>query len=179
MIDGSKALRAALDAVFGAENAGPRGRHHKLENVRGYLPEHRKDQPKAAMRSAFRLPAREGLARREKQAEGLEREYPSAAASLRAGLQARFTVHRLGWSPSLSRCLVATNGIERPPRGGRLRTRKTCRWREGQRVLRWAAAARLMTEQNFRRIRGCRDRWLLKSRWGSEQSSSSTAGGGE
>ena len=115
------------------------------------------------MRSAFRLPAREGLARREKQAEGLEREYPSAAASLRAGLQARFTVHRLGWSPSLSRCLVATNGIERPPRGGRLRTRKTCRWREGQRVRRWAAAARRLTEQNFRRIRGGRDRWRLQA----------------
>jgi len=163
VIDGSKALRAAIDAVFGAENAVQRCRHHKLENVMGYLPEHLKDQTKAAMRSAFRLPAREGMARLEKQAEWLEREYPSAAASLREGLKEMFTVNRLGLSPSLSRCLVSTNVIESPHSGVRLRTRKICRWRDGKMVLRWAAAALLMTEQNFRRIMGCRDLWMLKA----------------
>ena len=30
-------------------------------------------------------------------------------------------------------------------------------------VLRWAAAALLMTEQNFRKIMGYRDRWMLKA----------------
>ena len=119
--------------------------------------------PLAALRAAFRLPAREGLARLEKQAEWLEREYPSAAASLREGLTEMFTVNRLGLSPSLSRCLVSTNVIESPPRGVRLRTRKICRWRDGKMVLRWAAAALLMTEQNFRRIMGCRDLWMLKA----------------
>jgi len=163
VIDGSKALRAAIDAVFGAENAVQRCRHHKLENVMGYLPEHLKDQTKAAMRAAFRLPAREGMARLEKQAEWLEREYPSAAASLREGLKEMFTVNRLGLSPSLSRCLVSTNVIESPHSGVRLRTRKICRWRDGKMVLRWAAAALLMTEQNFRRIMGCRDLWMLKA----------------
>ena len=163
VIDGSKALRAAIDAVFGAENAVQRCRHHKIENVMGYLPEHLKDQTKAAMRSAFRLPAREGMARLEKQAEWLEREYPSAAASLREGLKEMFTVNRLGLSPSLSRCLVSTNVIESPHSGVRLRTRKVCRWRDGKMVLRWAAAALLMTEQNFRRIMGCRDLWMLKA----------------
>ncbi len=163
VIDGSKALRAAIDAVFGAENAVQRCRHHKIENVMGYLPEHLKDQTKAAMRSAFRLPAREGMARLEKQAEWLEREYPSAAASLREGLTEMFTVNRLGLSPSLSRCLVSTNVIESPHSGVRLRTRKICRWRDGKMVLRWAAAALLMTEQNFRRIMGCRDLWMLKA----------------
>ena len=163
VIDGSKALRAAIDAVFGAENAVQRCRHHKLENVMGYWPEHLKDQTKAARRSAFRLPAREGMARLEKQAEWLEREYPSAAASLREGLKEMFTVNRLGLSPSLSRCLVSTNVIESPHSGVRLRTRKICRWRDGKMVLRWAAAALLMTEQNFRRIMGCRDLWMLKA----------------
>ncbi len=106
VIDGSKALRAAIDAVFGADHPLQRCRHHKLENVMGYLPEHLKDQTQAAMRSAFRLPAREGMARLEKQAEWLEREYPSAAASLREGLAEMFTVNRLGLSPSWARCLV-------------------------------------------------------------------------
>jgi putative transposase len=72
VIDGSKALRAAIDTVFGAKHPVQRGRHPKIENVLGYLPEHLKDQTKAAMRSAFRRPAREGMARVEKQAEWLE-----------------------------------------------------------------------------------------------------------
>lgn len=171
VIDGSRALRAAIDAVFGAENPVQRCRHHKLENVMGYLPEHLKDQTKAAMRSAFRLAAREGMARLEKQAEWLEREYPSAAASLREGLAEMFTVNRLGLSPSLARCLVSTNVIESPHSGVRLRTRRVCRWRDGKMVLRWAAAALLMTEQNFRRIMGYRDLRMLKAALDENQTS--------
>ncbi|HVA00797.1 MAG TPA: transposase, partial [Terriglobia bacterium] len=163
VIDGSKALRTAMDAVFGVKNPVQRCRQHKIENVMGSLPEHLKDRVKAALRGAFRLPAKEGMARIEKQAEWLEREYPSAAASLREGLAEMFTVSRLGLSPSLSRCLVSTNVIESPHSGVRLRTRKVCRWRDGKMVLRWAAAALLMTEQNFRRIMGYRDRWMLKA----------------
>ena len=163
VIDGSKALRAAIDAVFGVKNPVQRCRQHKIENVMGYLPEHLKEQTKAAMRAAFRLPAKEGMARLEKQAEWLEREYPSAAASLREGLAEMFTVSRLGLSPSLSRCLVSTNVIESPHSGVRLRTRKVCRWRDGKMVLRWAAAALLMTENNFHRIMGFRDLWMLKA----------------
>jgi transposase-like protein len=163
VIDGSKALRAAIDAVFGAKHPVQRCRHHKIENVMGYLPEELKEQVKAALRAAFRMPAKEGMRRIEKQAEWLEREYPSAAASLREGLAEMFTVNRLGLSPSLSRCLVSTNVIESPHSGVRLRTRKICRWRDGKMVLRWAAAALLMTEQNFRKIMGYRDLWMLKS----------------
>ena len=102
----------------------------------GYLPKELKPQVKAVMRAAFRLPAKEGQARLEKQAEGLEREYPSAAASLREGLAELFTVTRLQLSSSLSRCLVLTNVIESPHRGVRLRTRRVCRWHDGKMVLR-------------------------------------------
>ena len=137
----------------------------------GYLPEELKEQVKAVLRAAFRLPVKEGMARIEKQAEWLEREYPSAAASLREGLAEMFTVNRLGLSPSLSRCLVSTNVIESPHSGVRLRTRKICRWRDGKMVLRWAAAALLMTEQNFRRIMGYRDLWMLKAALDENQTS--------
>ncbi len=37
-----------------------------------------------------------------------------------------------------------------------------CRWRDGKMVRRWAPAALLMTEQNFRRIMGYRDLWMLE-----------------
>jgi putative transposase len=163
VIDGSKALRAAIDAVFGGQNPVQCCRHHKLENVMGYLPEHLKGQVKAALRAAFRLPAEEGMARLEKQAQWLEREYPDAAASLREGLPEMFTVNRLGLSAQLCRCLCSTNIIESPHSGVRLRTRRICRWRDGRMVLRWAAAAFLMTEKSFRKIQGYRDLWMLKS----------------
>ncbi len=74
-----------------------------------------------------------------------------------------FTVNRLGLPPSLTRCLVSTNVIESPHSGVRVRTRRICRWRDGKMVLRWAAAALLMTEQNFRKIMGYRDLWTLKA----------------
>ena len=163
VIDGSKALRAAIDAVFGAGNPVQRCRNHKVENVMGYLPEHLKKQVKAAIRGAFRLGASEGVARLEKQAQWLEREYPDAAASLREGLAEMFTASRLGLSPSLCRCLCTTNIIESPNSGVRLRTRRICRWRDGSMVLRWAAAAFLMTEKHFRKIQGYRDLWMLKA----------------
>jgi hypothetical protein len=130
-----------------------------------------KPQVKAVMRAAFRLPAKEGMARLEKQAEWLEREYPSAAASLREGLAEMFTVTKLNLSAGLARCLVSTNVIESPHSGVRLRTRRVCRWRDGKMVLRWAAAALLMTEKNFRRIMGYRDLWMLKAALGRNQES--------
>ncbi len=163
VIDGSKALRAAIDAVLGAHNPVQRCRHHKIENVMGYLPEHLKEHVKAAMRAAFRLTATEGIARLEKQARWLEREYPDAAASLREGLAEMFTINRLGLSPALCRCLCSTNLIESPHSGVRLRTRRICRWRDGRMVLRWAAAAFLITEKSFRKIQGYRDLWMLKA----------------
>ncbi len=171
VIDGSKALRAAIDAVFGTENPVQRCRQHKLENVTGYLPEELKDQVKAAMRAAFRLPAKEGMAKLEKQAQWLEHEYPSAAASLREGLAEMFTVNRLELSPRLARCLCSTNVIESPHSGVRRRTRRVCRWRDGKMVLRWAAAALLMTESNFRRIMGYRDLWMLAAALGRKTAS--------
>ncbi len=163
VMDGSKALRAAIDAVFGTNNPVQRCRHHKIENVMSYLPKHLKDQVKAAMRAAFRLPAAAGIARLEKQAQWLEREHPDAAASLREGLAEMFTINRLGLSPALCRCLSSTNLIESPHSGVRLRTRRICRWRDGKMVLRWVAAAYLITEKGFRKIQGYRDLWMLKA----------------
>ena len=73
------------------------------------LPEDQKDQVKSAMRAAWRLDAKGGMARMKKLAEWLERDYPSAAASLTEGLEECFTINRLDVPPSLHRCLATTN----------------------------------------------------------------------
>jgi transposase-like protein len=161
VIDGSKALRAAINAVFGNQHPVQRCRAHKLRNVMDHLPEDQKDQVKSAMRAAWRLDAKDGMARLKKLAEWLDRDHPSAAASLLEGMEECFTINRLGVPPSLHRCLATTNIIESPHAGVRMRTRRVSRWQDGAMAKRWMAAALLATEKNFRKIMGYRDLWAL------------------
>ena len=163
VIDGSKALRKAIDEVFGSGNEVQRCRNHKIKNVTDYLPKDLKGQMAAAMKAAYRLPFEEGLARMKKQAQWLEVEYPSAAASLLEGLEETFTVNRLGLSGLLRRSLSTTNIIENPNSVVRRATRRVSHWRNGKMVLRWAASAYLDAEKRFYRIMGYRDLWMLKS----------------
>ena len=86
VIDGSKALRKAIDQVFGQENPVQRCRNHKVRNVLGHLPKDQHDQAKATMKAAFKLDAEEGMAQLKQYASWLERNWPSAAASLQEGL---------------------------------------------------------------------------------------------
>src|SRR5689334_24231152 len=104
------------------------------------------------MRAAWRLEAKEGIAKLEKLAKWLEREHPDAADSLREGMEECFTINRMDIPPSLHRCLASTNLIENPHSGVRRRTRRVCRWRDKPMAKRWAAAAMLATEKNFRRV---------------------------
>ena len=163
VIDGSKALRAAIDAVYGKDNPVQRCRNHKRKNVLDHVSDPMKDTVKATMNAAYRLEADQGMARLEKLAKMLEKEHPSAAASLREGLAETFTVNRLGLPGTLRRCLCTTNVIESPHSGVRQRTGRVSRWRDGAMVLRWAATAFLATEKSFRRIMGYQQLWMLEA----------------
>ena len=160
VLDGSKALRAAVRRVFG-EVPVQRCRAHKLRNVLERLPRAERDQAKAAIRAAWRLEAQDGRARLEKLAQWYEGDWPEAAASLREGLEECFTINRLGLPPSLHRCLATTNIVESPHAGVRQRTRRVTRWKDAAMVRRWAAAAFLDTEKSFRKIMGYKDLWML------------------
>jgi len=174
VIDGAKALRAAINRVFGPQHPVQRCRNHKLRNVCDRLPEEQKDQVKAAMRASYKLEAKEGMARLRKLADWLERESPAAANSLREGLEECFTINRLGVPSSLHRCLATTNLIESPQSGVRMRTRRVCRWRDAAMVERWAAGSFLATEKNFRRIMGWKDLWQLEAILGRKRSEDAT-----
>jgi len=162
VIDGSKALRAAINAVFGAEQSVQRCRAHKLRNVLGYLPKDQLAQVKSVLRAAWKLPPKEGMARIKKLAAWLDNSYPSAASSLIEGLEECFTINRLDVPPALHRCLATTNIIESPHAGVRIQTRRVTHWQNGKMVLRWMASAFLRTEKRFNRIMGHRDLWALE-----------------
>jgi len=166
VIDGSKALRKAVDSVYGSENPVQRCRNHKVKNVCDHLPLELKDQTKSGMRAAFKLSAEEGMKRLETLASWFDREYPGAAASLREGLEEMFTINRLGLPASLRRSLATTNIIESPNSGVRMRTRRVTNWQGGSMVLRWAASGFLSTEKNFRRMMGYADLWILAAALG-------------
>ena len=147
----------------------------QLRNVIDHLPKDQKDQVKSVLRAAWKMDAKGGMARLKKLAEWLEREYPSAAASLLEGLEECFTINRLDVPPSLHRCLATTNLIESPHSGVRMRTRRVCRWRDGGMVKRWMASAFLATEKNLRKMMGYRDLWTLEAILNGPKSA--TAGG--
>ena len=163
VIDGSKALRAAINAVFGSHQPVQRCRAHKLRNVLDYLPKDDKPQVKSLLRAAWKLDADKGIARIKKLAAWLDQKYPQAAASLLEGLEECFTINRLDIPPALHRCLATTNIIESPHAGVRIQTRRVTHWQNGRMVLRWMASAFLRTEKRFKRIMGHRDLWALEA----------------
>jgi transposase-like protein len=163
VIDGSKALRKAIDAVYGQENPVQRCRNHKRKNVLDHVPDSMKDTVKATMNAAYRLDSDKGMARLEELAKMLETLHPSAAGSLREGMSETFTVNRLGLAGALRRCLCTTNVIESPNSGIRRRTGRVSRWKDGSMLLRWVASALIETEKSFRRIMGWKQLWMLKS----------------
>ena len=164
VIDGSKALRCAIDAVYGSKHPVQRCRNHKIRNVLGYLPEDQKDQAKVAMQAAFLLDADKGIKKLKQLAKWFERQYPSAAASLLEGLEEMFTINHLGLPKALRRCLGSTNVIESPNSGIRSRTRRVKHWRDHAMVVRWVAAALLDMEKRFKKIMGYQQLWVLDAK---------------
>lgn len=162
IIDGAKALRTAIEEVFGCNQEVGRCRNHKIENVMNELPKEQQEQTRRLMRAAFKLSsAEDGEKRLEQIARQLEHDYASAARSLREGIKEMFTLQRLKIPASLHKCLATTNLIESPHSGVRKRTRNVCRWRDADMAERWAASAWLLTEKHFRRIDGHQELWAL------------------
>src|SRR5205814_9271489 len=104
----------------------------------------------------------------EQLARFLERDYESAARSLREGMKEMFTLQRLKIPESLHKCLATTNIIESPQGGVERRTHNVTRWRDADMVQRWVASAWLLTEKHFRRIDGHADLWALAAILGRE-----------
>lgn len=166
VIDGSKALRSAINEVFGEAARVQRCRTHKVRNVTDRLPKDLAVQVKSVMHAAYKLPESQGIAKLKQQASWLKTENPDAAASLLEGLEETFTVNRMELPPSLTRCLCTTNIIENPNGAVRRVSRRVCRYRNADMALRWTATGFLEAEKSFRKIQGKKDLWILPSALG-------------
>ena len=155
VIDGAKAMRRAILDVFGKRALIQRCQIHKERNVLGHLPEQKKPSVRRVLHDACRATNVKTARRRlEALAGSLDAEYPSAAASIREGLDELFTVKRLGLSQVLERSLSTTNAIENVNNGIRRITGRVKRWRGGSMILRWIGAALRELQGSFHRIKG-------------------------
>lgn len=155
VIDGSKALAKAIRAKFGPRALIQRCQVHKKRNVEDHLPEGMKRNAGRTISAAYQS----GNATRAKRmleglARQLERKHPSAAASLREGLDETLTVMGFDLPERLARTLSTTNPIEFL--NGRIRrtTHNVAKWKGGEMVLRWLAVALAEASKTFRKLRG-------------------------
>jgi putative transposase len=158
ILDGSKALRKAVRATFGEAALVQRCQVHKTRNILEYLNDRQRPWAQAILRRAYQSAEVKtaqrlllDLARR------LETEYPSAAESVREGLDETLTVLTLNLSARLRRSLATTNAAESLLSRTRHVKRNVKRWRGGQMMLRWVAAGVLEAVKGFRRLKGYAD----------------------
>jgi transposase-like protein len=157
VLDGSKALHAAVKRVWGRNALIQRCQVHKKRNVREHLPEKHWDELSRQLHAAYSgTDFDEALRRLKTTARWLERLNPDAAASLREGMEETLTVVRLGVPELLRRTLATTNPIESAFSVAQNVTRRVKRWREGDMRQRWCVAGLLRAESKFRRVKGYR-----------------------
>ena len=154
LIDGAKGLRKGVQDVFGAHALVQRCQWHKQENVARHIKEESgKKRVKAKMEAAYAQPtyaeAKGALAKVEAE---LEQESPSAAASLREGMEETLTLHKLGVAEPLRNSLRTTNTIENVNSLLAHGTRNVKRWSNSNQRQRWIAAVCLHAEKRLNRI---------------------------
>jgi putative transposase len=158
VIDGAKALRAAIERVFGERAEVQRCQLHKRRNVAEYLPKGAQGDYDRRIRNAYAMTGyAEAKAELQKIFRQLERVNPSAAHSLEEGLEETLTVHRLAVSELLRRSLANTNPIESCLSTVERVARNVKRWHAGDQALRWTATGLLEAERKFRKVKGFRE----------------------
>jgi transposase-like protein len=156
VIDGAKALRKAVQMVFGDNALVQRCRIHKQRNVLDQLPEGKKTQTGSRLRAAWaKKEPEEAQKELRKIAKTLEASWPNAAASLLEGLEETLTVQKLRLAPGLCRTFSNTNIIENCFSLVAAKTRRVKHWHGPSMILRWTASALVAAEKNFRRVNGC------------------------
>jgi putative transposase len=162
LLDGSKALRAAVARHAGDAAFFQRCQVHKIRNVVDYLPPLYHHRIQFKMRRAYAhddiSDARQALYQLH---DELTRLNPSAAASLMEGLDDTLMVHELGVHARLRRSLSSTNGIESSFSVVDKVCKQVKRWQGSDHRLRWVASAMLYAESRWNRLHGYRHLPLL------------------
>ncbi|MGH8336533.1 MAG: IS256 family transposase [Gammaproteobacteria bacterium] len=155
VLDGGKALHAAVKKYAGEAAPIQRCQVHKRRNVLDHLTDEDKPGVATKLNAAY---AMEDYAAARQALDGLHRELmhlnPSAARSLAEGMEETLTVHRLHVPQQLRMTLASTNVIESAFSIVETVCRNVKRWHPGDQRERWVGSGLLMAEKQFRRVRG-------------------------
>jgi transposase-like protein len=158
VLDGGKALQAAVRRHAGEAAQIQRCQVHKRRNVVDHLPEEHKSAVRKTIQNAY---AMREYADAKRALQHLHRELmelnPSAARSLEEGMEETLTVHRLRVPMQLRRTLASTNVIESAFSIVETVCRNVKRWRAGDHIERWVGSGLLVAERQFRKVQGYRE----------------------
>jgi transposase-like protein len=164
VLDGGKALAAAVRKHAGDAAFIQRCQVHKKRNVVDHLPDEHKADVRRKMQNAYAMAE---YADAKRALEQLHRELmdlnPSAARSLEEGMEETLTVHKLRVPDQLRRTLCCTNVIESAFSIVETVCRNVKRWRDGDHIERWVGSGLLVAERQFRKVIGHRQIPLLLS----------------
>jgi putative transposase len=155
ILDGGKALAAAVKRHAGEAGFIQRCQVHKKRNVIDHIPEEYKADVKRKLQKAYAMVEYEAA---KKALDSLHRELmhinPSAARSLAEGMEETLTVHRLRVPQQLRRTLSCTNVIESAFSIVETVCRNVKHWRDGDHIERWVASGLMVAERQFRKVIG-------------------------
>ena len=155
VLDGGKALHAAVKKYAGESAPIQRCQVHKRRNVLDHLTDEQKPAVAKRLNAAYAL---EDYAAAKQALDALHRELmdlnPSAARSLGEGLEETLTVHRLHVPLRLRKTLASTNVIESAFSIVERVCANVKRWHAGDQRERWVGSGLLVAEKQFRRVQG-------------------------
>ena len=155
ILDGGKALTAAVKKHAGESPAIQRCQVHKRRNVLDHLMDEQKLAVSKKLNAAYALEeygaAKEALNTLHRELMDLN---PSAARSLGEGMEETLTVHRLHMPAQLRKTMASTNVIESAFSIVEKVCKNVKRWHGGDQRERWVGSGLLVAEHQFRRITG-------------------------
>jgi len=155
VLDGGKALHAAVKKYAGESAPIQRCQVHKRRNVLDHLTDEQKPLVAKKLNAAYAL---EDYDAAQQALHTLHRELmelnPSAARSLGEGLEETLTVHRLHVPPQLRKTLASTNVIESAFSIVERVCANVKRWHAGDQRERWVGSGLLVAQKQFRRVQG-------------------------
>jgi len=155
VLDGGKALTAAVKKHAGESAAIQRCQVHKRRNVLDHLTDEHKPAVAKRLHAAYAL---EDYAAAKQALNALHRELmdlnPSAARSLGEGMEETLTVHRLHVPMQLRKTLASTNVIESAFSIVEQVCKNVKRWHGGDQRERWVGSGLLVAQKQFRKVTG-------------------------
>jgi len=155
ILDGAKALSAAVKKHAGESAAIQRCQVHKRRNVLDHLTDEQKPDVAKKLNAAYAL---EDYAAAKQALNTVHRELmdlnPSAARSLGEGMEETLTVHRLHLPMQLRKTMASTNVIESAFSIVEQVCKNVKRWHGGDQRERWVGSGLMVAEKQFRRITG-------------------------